>query len=849
MKIKTRLFWKLILFITLFIIFIEGINYPVHALVNTKNIHVLVLNSYQKGFAWTDDETTGITGKLKGSGINPDISIEYLDWKRYPSQANLDNMYKLLKYKYSNQKIDLIVSTDDEALNFALKNRSDIFSDAPIVFCGVNNESVGKIIDGYDKVTGIIEGIDPVNTIKVALATNPSLKNVYVIYDNSESGKSTGLLTINSIKKINTNLNILSLNNKTENEILDTVKQLNKNSIVLMTSYFVDNIGIPINFDSFFHNLCISSSVPVFGLYDFQIGLGAFGGSMVRGITQGDKAGQIALRIIQGTDASSIPISYEKTSQNIYDFNQLKRFNISKYILPKDSIIINKQFSFVETYWPLVYSALGTFILLILFIIFLFININRMKKMKKTLEANNKQLTILNGELALADEKMRFQFHELKDYQTKLHFLAYHDALTGLYNRLYLYENIEIQLIKLKCMGGMSAVLFIDADNLKFVNDTMGHSFGDKLLVQISKRLASFIDHDSILFRFGGDEFIVYLKNIKNKDEVKNYAIKILEGFNDPFNIDNNILNITASIGISIFPNDATSIDKLLRSADMAMYKVKQNGRNGFYFFNSTINEEIQERVDIEKHFKNAMNNNEFEIYYQPQINGKTKKVEEFEALARWNSKTIGTVSPSKFIHIAEETGFIIVLGEWILKTACKFIKDLNYKKSTNYKIAVNISITQLLQDNFKDTVMKILYETGLSPSLLELEITESIIMESPDIIIEKLRFFRENDIGIALDDFGTGYSSLAYLRKIPLTTLKIDKSFIDDISSVNSNIAITDSIIDLGHKLGINIVAEGVETKEQLEYLVKNSCDKIQGYFYSKPMPTEEIEKFLHTF
>jgi EAL domain-containing protein (putative c-di-GMP-specific phosphodiesterase class I) len=278
----------------------------------------------------------------------------------------------------------------------------------------------------------------------------------------------------------------------------------------------------------------------------------------------------------------------------------------------------------------------------------------------------------------------------------------------------------------------------------------------------------------------------------------------------------------------------------------MAMYKVKERGKNGFCFYNSLINDEIQARVNIEKYFKKALDNNEFVLHYQPQVNVKTKKIEAFEALVRWKSPELGLVSPLKFIHIAEETGFIVPLGEWILKTSCEFLKQINTVKSSDYKISVNISVMQLLQENFSDMVERVLSETGLSPTLLELEITESIIMESPDLIVAKLKLLRDKGISIALDDFGTGYSSLAYLRKIPITTLKIDKLFIDDISSAECNTALTDSIIDLGHKIGLTIVAEGVETNHQLEYLECNECDIIQGYLFSKPLPPEEIEKVL---
>jgi predicted signal transduction protein with EAL and GGDEF domain len=374
----------------------------------------------------------------------------------------------------------------------------------------------------------------------------------------------------------------------------------------------------------------------------------------------------------------------------------------------------------------------------------------------------------------------------------------------------------------------------------------MGHSFGDKFLLEVAIKLLSFTDDNCELYRLGGDEFIFYIKNIKSKGHLEDYTNKIIKGFSEPFNIDGNAISTSVSIGISLFPDNGRDVDSLLKCADMAMYKVKERGKNGFCYYSSILNDEIQARVNIEKYLKKALDNNEFILYYQPQVDVKTKKIEAFEALIRWQSPELGMVSPLDFINVAEEIGFIVPLGEWILRTSCEFIKTINTNKSASYKISVNISVMQLLQDNFTEMVETVLEITGLSPSLLELEITESIIMESPDLIVEKLKTLREKGISIALDDFGTGYSSLAYLRKIPITTLKIDKLFIDDISSAECNTALTDSIIDLGHKIGLTIVAEGVETSHQLEYLESNKCDMIQGYLFSKPLPPVEVEKVL---
>lgn len=439
---------------------------------------------------------------------------------------------------------------------------------------------------------------------------------------------------------------------------------------------------------------------------------------------------------------------------------------------------------------------------------------------------------------------------ELKYYEAELEYIAYHDSLTGLYNRLYMYETIGTRLKKIEENTSrkiVDAMLFMDIDNLKFINDTLGHSFGDKFILEIAMRLLSLTNNNCELFRLNGDEFIFYIKNVSGKEEIESFASKVIDCFNQTLSIDGHVISASVSIGISLYPIDGKDVDTLLRFADMAMYKVKQKGKNGYCFFNTLIKEEIQARVNIERLLKKALDNDEFILHYQPQIDVETKNIIGFESLVRWLSPDMGLVPPLKFIHIAEETGFIVPLGEWILRTSCQFCKNINRERNTNYKISVNISVMQLLQDNFNDMVERALKDTGLSANLLELEITESIIMESPELIVGKLKQLRQKGISVALDDFGTGYSSLAYLKNIPITTLKIDKLFIDDISSDDSNTTLTDSIISLGHKIGLTIVAEGVETTDQLKYLENNKCDMIQGYLFSKPLPPEDISKLLN--
>lgn len=429
---------------------------------------------------------------------------------------------------------------------------------------------------------------------------------------------------------------------------------------------------------------------------------------------------------------------------------------------------------------------------------------------------------------------------EIKEYEKKLYDFVCYDQLTGLQNRVALNE-ITHKLISDQSDNNF-ALLFVDIDNFKNVNDTMGYTYGDKLLLQVSERLQNVFAMDIDLFRIGGDEFIILMKHYAKKAEIERKAVDIIRTFNDEFEIMQNTLFITASIGVSLYPEHGTNIDTLLKNADIAVHKAKEKGKNRIVFYNEPMNESISERMKIEKNLRTALHNDEFELYYQPQLDLENNYVTGFEALIRWNNNELGKVSPKKFISIAEETRQIIPIGEWVFKSACQFLKKLNQNGYKDLGISINISILQLTQDNFVDMVIETIDKLKLNADKIELEITETILMEFYDTIAGKLRLLRSNGFKIALDDFGKGYSSLNYLIRLPITTLKIDKTFIDKISFSKRKTSITDLIINLGRSMNLNVVAEGVESEEQMECLSLLQCHKIQGYYFSKPLSEKEI-------
>ena len=483
---------------------------------------------------------------------------------------------------------------------------------------------------------------------------------------------------------------------------------------------------------------------------------------------------------------------------------------------------------------------------------------SRIKEAEGNLYSSRQKLNKSNFELAAACDKvveskdeLKFQNEKLMsnqqilvEYEKELHHQAYHDPLTGLQNRRALIQNIN-ELVG-KDTKGKVALLILDIDNFKYINDTMGHCFGDQLLIKVSERFESLIEDDCKIYRLGGDEFVLLLEDYDELATIEKLAVKLLKGCTSGFDIDFSNMFISISIGIALYPEHGDNLDELLKNADIAVYKAKETGKNRIVFYNKPMNEAISERVLLEKHLRTALDNNEFMLHYQPQLDVMTKKVSGLEALIRWNSPELGLVSPLKFISIAEDTHLIISIGEWVIKSACLCLKRLHQQGHEDISMSVNISMLQLVQDDFVDMVMKILDESKLNPKFLELEITESILMESYEDIAEKLIILKGRGVMIALDDFGKGYSSLNCLKQLPITTLKIDKSFVDTISMDDRDKSLTDLIIRIGKTMGLCVVAEGVETQEQFDYLKSHKCSKIQGYFFSRPVSEEAVTKYI---
>jgi diguanylate cyclase (GGDEF)-like protein/PAS domain S-box-containing protein len=419
--------------------------------------------------------------------------------------------------------------------------------------------------------------------------------------------------------------------------------------------------------------------------------------------------------------------------------------------------------------------------------------------------------------------------------------MAYHDALTGLPNRALLEDRLAVALAQAQRSGQGFAVVSLDVDRLKIVNDTLGHAAGDALLQAISSRLENITRDTDTVARVGGDEFILLMPGGARGSGTATIGTKILEAFHRPFQIEGREVHASPSLGIAVYPDDGDDAESLLRNADAAMYKAKRQG-NGFQIYTPSLNRETNERLLLENDLRHALDRDELTLYYQPQAEVGSGRILGVEALIRWQHPTLGLIAPDRFIGLAEETGLIVPIGEWVLRQACEQGRAWHEAGSSDLVIAVNISVRQFLQPDLCGVIGQVLARCGLPASRLELEITESTAMEDLDMSSQVLHTLQDMGVRIAIDDFGTGHSSLSYLKNFPIQTLKIDRSFVKDIPADPNDAAIAAAAIAMAHSLGISVVAEGVETHEQLEFLRQRDCDAFQGYLISKPVPAAEL-------
>ena len=433
-----------------------------------------------------------------------------------------------------------------------------------------------------------------------------------------------------------------------------------------------------------------------------------------------------------------------------------------------------------------------------------------------------------------------------KRVQEQLYHMAHHDLLTGLPNRLFFADRLRQAQALAKRQKQHCAVLFLDLDRFKIINDTLGHAVGDQLLQEVAKRLRNCVREVDTVARLGGDEFAIVLTALNGEDDAEPVAAKILSALARPVSIDIHELFITTSIGIILYPLHGEEAELLIKRADVAMYQAKSMGRNNFQMYDRAMDLDSERRMVLERGLRKGLERDEFRVLYQPKINSESGEITAVEALIRWEHPEMGLLSPAEFISLAEDTGLIHPIGEWVMRKACRQNREWQDQGLPKVRVAVNLSGFQLQQRNLVDVVKVVLAETGLAGEFLEFEITETVIMQNPEFAIGILSQLRDIGIHISIDDFGTGYSSLAHLKRFSINTLKIDKTFVRDIEVNSTDAAITTAIISMGNSLNLKVIAEGVETAGQFAMLKERQCDEMQGYLFSRPLPATEMARFL---
>lgn len=439
---------------------------------------------------------------------------------------------------------------------------------------------------------------------------------------------------------------------------------------------------------------------------------------------------------------------------------------------------------------------------------------------------------------------------ETKSNEEEIMRQAYYDSLTGLANRSLFMDRLREAVIRAGREKKGLAVFFLDLDNFKNVNDTLGHDVGDELLIESARRLTECLREVDTVSRLGGDEFTVLLEALAKDDDVTIVARKVIKALSLPYTLKNEEVFITVSLGITWFPSDGDSAESLVKNADLAMYHAKQLGKNNYQIFNKAMNERAMRRLKLERGLRKAITNQELVAYYQPKVNLKTRRIVGTEALVRWKNKDGSLISPNEFIPLAEETGLIIGIDEWMLHEACAFIKEIHHEDHRDLPVSVNVSVNLsavvLERKDLVEIVASTIEGVGLKPEHLELEVTESSIIRNLDLAITTIQRLRDRGFNVSMDDFGTGYSSLSYLVKLPINILKIDRAFVTDLPTSANSRSVARAIVSMAHDMGMKVIAEGVETKEQLSFLDEIGCDEVQGYYFSPPVPKETFLNLL---
>ncbi len=810
---------------------------------------VLFISSYSYSFDSVPDQVEGIKSVLDQAYVNYDL--EFMDTKRFNSAINYENYYDFLRYRLSSMKpYDVIIVGDDNALQFLLDHEDALVKDVPVVFLGINDINRVKEAESRPNYTGIYEEMSVEENIELAKALQPDLKEMVAIYDNTRTGigQYEAFMAV-SHQYPDVQFSGINYSEVSRVDFEERLSIMNHSQAFMYLSMIENNMQQVITVDEAVQEIVSLTKSVVYTPTIGGSGKGLLGGYSVSYFEHGRLAAQMAVDIIQGKNPKDIPVIKESPNQYIIDYNVLIQHGLDENKLPEETILIHAPEPFFDSIRWLLLPAFIFIIVLMMISALMFVDNRRKRLTAIDLQEKNDELTSLYEELTAQEEELRTQYETLEGHRQELiksrkkyKELAYTDVLTGLNNRVYLYKILEREFQKEKKSG---LLFFVDLDNFKYINDSFGHTLGDEVLRVIGHRLRDIMGKDTIVIRIGGDEFVVAHFSASNKENQHKFLDQVNGCLEEMVTIGEQEIFVSGSIGIVAFPEHGKTAEELIRKADIAMYQAKENGKGQAVYYNDFMGANATNLMGIQNNIRFAIERDQFELYLQPQIRAKDQTLVSFEGLIRWNVPGEGVISPGEFIPIAEQLGLIHRIGRWVYQRAFSSIQRIEEELGATLKVAVNVSVMEITRPHFTEEFMELLELHQMQPNKLIIELTESVFLEAAERHIDTLKWLQDIGIEIHLDDFGTGYSSLNYLRLLPIDVVKLDRDFIKDIAVNEKQADLTESLIHIIHNLGKTVIAEGVETEDQLNLLQQMGCDIIQGYYYAKPMTLDEALDF----
>ncbi len=818
---------------------------------------VLFISSYSPSFRTFFQQVEGIKDVFKDYPIT--LDVEFMDTKRFFTEENIMNFQSSMEYKLRFVKYDAVLVGDDNSINFVMEKKDEWFPNIPIFFLGVNDYDHALAYSLEPDVTGVFEAPSIGDTIKMAYDLTPQVKSVVALVDTTASGQGDLELFFREAERFrDLKFKSLDLSVLNFNEFSSALGALGEDNLLILLSVYRDSMGQTASFKEGLDLVLSSTDLPVYHPYEHGIGEGLIGGRVVSHVQQGATAARLVLTYFQGEDISQMPLVADSPNEYMVDYKALSTYGLDKKRLPPNTRLLNYQPSFIETHLKLVVSVSLIIMLELLIIIALIYLVTSRKKAQEALiysrmklqdsydevEAMNEELTSTVDDLKITNEKLEDSIIEVEIRDEKINELIYLDSLTGLLNRFSIYEEIERLLLDRETK--QLIILFLDVDNFKNINDIFGHDVGDQVIRDTGKKLKEFQDKDIFIGRFGGDEFIIAIAKPWTLNEIEFFAKEIQDLFRGIIHLDDHGFILSVSLGIAIYPEHGDTKELLIKKADIALYDAKNRGKGQSVIFDKRLDEDLAERVHFQNLLADGFENNEFMIYYQPIYIAGSHDIKCYEALIRWYSKELGWVSPYKMITVAEEVGSIIEIGEFIIREAVAFSAKINKESTREVCVSINISMVQLMFSGFVDMIKRIVDEAHVSTSCICLEMTETVFIKNIIEGREVIDRLRNYGFRISLDDFGTGYSSLGYLKELDIQVLKIDQSFIRFMEKGSYDLFMVRSIIELAKQKGVEVVAEGVETVEQVEMLEEMSCDMLQGFYFNKAMEEKDAMELI---